>query len=63
MEIAERQKDREEKWMEQERKPTVELADKERARVAEQHEAKMKEDRDKASAKYQQTLSLSLELA
>jgi len=49
--------------MEQERKPTVELADKERARVAEQHEAKMKEDRDKASAKYQQTLSLSLELA
>jgi len=49
--------------MEQERKPTVELADKERARVAEQHEAKTKEDRDKASAKYQQTLSLSLELA
>ena len=66
MEIAEVQREKEEKRMEQERverKLAIELATKERTRLAEQHEARIKEDRDKAEAEHQQRLQLSLELA
>ena len=66
MEFAEVQREREEIQMEQkraERKLAIELATKERARLAEQHEARLKEDRDKAEAEHQQRLQSSLELA
>ena len=39
------------------------MATKERTRLAEQHEASLKGDRDKAEAEHQQRLQLSLELA
>jgi len=62
MKIAEVQREREEKRTEPERaerKLAIELATKECARLAEQHEARLKEDRDKAEAEHQQRLQLS----